>query len=183
MMASTIRDLPIELANRAKEELNEVPGRIQEDLSVLREWIAKQNHLKARTDDQFLVAFLRGCKYSLERTKEKIDMYYTIRGAIPEFFSNRDPMDKVNSKVIDSGLCLPMPKVDEVNHSRIFLVKQGDYNPSEISIMDVTKVSYMISDILLWDDDYTVVAGQTILVDLKGLSFSHLKQVSPTLIK
>lgn len=38
------------------------------------------------TDDQWLVTFLRGCKYSLERTKEKLDNFYTIRSTIPEMY-------------------------------------------------------------------------------------------------
>lgn len=42
-------------------------------------------------DDQFLVSFLRGCKYSYEKSKEKLDMYFTVRSAIPEFFDDRDP--------------------------------------------------------------------------------------------
>lgn len=42
-------------------------------------------------DDQFLVSFLRGCKFSYEKSKEKLDMYFTVRSAIPEFFYDRDP--------------------------------------------------------------------------------------------
>lgn len=41
----------------------------------------------------------------------------------------------------------------------------------------------MMTDILLWEDDNSIVTGQTILVDLKGLSFSHLSQVNPLLLK
>lgn len=37
------------------------------------------------------MTFLRGCKFSLEKTKRKLDMYFTMRAAVPEFFSNRDP--------------------------------------------------------------------------------------------
>jgi hypothetical protein len=39
---------------------------------------------------QTLIAFLRGCKFSLERTKEKLDMYYTMRTALPDFFGERN---------------------------------------------------------------------------------------------
>lgn len=42
------------------------------------------------TDDQRLKTFLRGCKFSLEKVKKKLDMYYTMRNAVPEFFANRD---------------------------------------------------------------------------------------------
>nr|CAD7206770.1 unnamed protein product [Timema douglasi] len=31
-------------------------------------------------------------KMSLERTKQTVDMYYTVRNLIPEFFRNRDPV-------------------------------------------------------------------------------------------
>lgn len=135
----------------AEAELNEVPSRIAEDLDVLRTWIAKQPHLRARTNDQFLIAFLRGCKFSMERAKEKVDMYYTIRGAIPEFFANRDPTDDTLSYIMETGLSLPMPQ-PHLDQSRIFLIKQGAFDPQRVSIMDVTKVSYMISDILLEED-------------------------------
>lgn len=82
-----------ELVKISETELGEVPSRIESDIEHLRQWLLKQRHIKARVDDKFLFAFLRGCKFSLERVKEKIDMYYTIRTHVPEFFSNRDPND------------------------------------------------------------------------------------------
>lgn len=81
-----IRPLRPELQKIAIEELNENPSRIDEDIAALRLWIQQQPHLKARTDDQFLVNFLRGCKYSLERTKAKMDRFYTLRTKYPEFY-------------------------------------------------------------------------------------------------
>lgn len=35
-------------------------------------------------DDQWLVAILRGCKFSLERVKAKLDLFYTLRTTAPE---------------------------------------------------------------------------------------------------
>lgn len=35
-------------------------------------------------DDQWLVAVLRGCKFSLERVKEKLELFYTLRSVAPE---------------------------------------------------------------------------------------------------
>ncbi|GAB0091091.1 hypothetical protein DMENIID0001_058940 [Sergentomyia squamirostris] len=178
-----VRELSPELGVQAQEELGEVSVRMEEDLQTLKEWIRKQNHLTARMDDQFLIAFLRGCKYSLQRAKDKIDMYYTIRTAIPEFFIDRDPQNKKLLEVLRLGLSLPLPIPNEENGSRILLVKQGAYDPAKISVVDVLKVSYMITDYMIWEDDNCTVAGQTILVDLQGLSFGHLTQVTPTLLK
>lgn len=103
MKSPDIRELSAELAAKARAELNENPKRIADDLVALRSWLAKQPHLTARTEDQFLLAFLRGCKYSLERAKEKLDTYYTVRTAIPEFFQQRDPNDAKLQEIIALG--------------------------------------------------------------------------------
>lgn len=93
-----IRTLSIGLAKLAADELNEAPERIQSDIDGLRSWITQSPHLKSRTDDQFLVAFLRGCKYSLEKAKHKLDLFYTVRTHAPELIRNRDPS---NNHVIE----------------------------------------------------------------------------------
>jgi len=54
-------------------------------------------------DSQFLITFLRGCKFSLERTKAKMDMYYTLRTALPEFYLNRDPMLPEIQAILKAG--------------------------------------------------------------------------------
>jgi hypothetical protein len=102
-MPPKIRPLSEALAAKAAVELNEHPDRIQADLDAIREWLKKTPHLRCRQDDQFLVAFLRGCKYRLERVKEKLDMYYTVRSALPEITTNRDPLDPKIRDIIRLG--------------------------------------------------------------------------------
>lgn len=62
----------------------------------------KYNILKI-IDDQWLLGFLRGCKYSLERTKEKLDLYYTVRTAVPELCGIYDPMDPKAQELLSLG--------------------------------------------------------------------------------
>jgi hypothetical protein len=85
-----IREISPELLEHAKKELNEDPKRRADDVRALREWLKKQPHIRAEPDDQMLITFLRGCKFRMEKTKEKIDMFYTMRTAIPDFFKERD---------------------------------------------------------------------------------------------
>lgn len=44
-----IRELTPELAQLAKDELGEVPSRIPADLQAIKDWLAKQRHIHART--------------------------------------------------------------------------------------------------------------------------------------
>lgn len=53
--------------------------------------------------DQFLLAFLRGNKHSLERSKEKLDMFYTLRTVVPEIYRDRNPFDPVLQDFLKLG--------------------------------------------------------------------------------
>lgn len=98
-----IRPLTPALAALAEKDLNETPERLASDLSSLKEWIRQSPHLRVRTDDQFLVTFLRGCKYNLEKVKQKFDLYHTVRSFMPEVMMNRDPLDERLQSIIRLG--------------------------------------------------------------------------------
>ncbi len=183
MSTPKIRPLNPELQLIAREELREYPDQIEEHLDILKKWIEKSAHLTARIDDQFLVAFLRGCKHSLERTKQKIDMYYTYRTHITEIVGNPDPLqDKVN-EVIKLGVTLPLPNTAGPGSPKIIFVRLGSYDPSRVRIEDVTKVIAMINDILMNEDDNSVVSGQKCVVDLSNISMAHIVQIHPAYLK
>lgn len=102
-MPVDIRPLSPELQIVARDELNEDPEKVEQVLEKFREWIRKTPHLKSRTDDQFLVTFLRGCKYNMKRAQQKLDMFYTLRSHIPELMLDRDPMDQKLRAIIKLG--------------------------------------------------------------------------------
>lgn len=94
-----IKPLSAELQKIANEEFNEVPSRISKDLHKLKLRIQRQPHLKARLDDQFLVQFLRFCKYNLEQATEKLDYFYTFKSLYPDI-SNAVDVDSVKFRRI-----------------------------------------------------------------------------------
>jgi hypothetical protein len=91
------------LQELAKSELNEELRYRNEQIEAFRDWIKKTPHLRARTDDQFLITFLRSCKFSLEKAKHKLDMFYTLRSHMPEVMQNRDPFEPNLKEIIDKG--------------------------------------------------------------------------------
>ncbi|KAI8045133.1 hypothetical protein M5D96_001312, partial [Drosophila gunungcola] len=86
-------------------EVNETPDRIQQDIIILRVWIRQQPHLRARTDVDFLIAFLRRCRYSLEETKRRIDRYFTHYNLFPEIMNNRCVIALENDHASLAGIC------------------------------------------------------------------------------
>lgn len=178
-----IRKLSDELQKVACEELNEVPERIQADVDALRSWLGQATHITARDDDQFLVTFLRGCKYSLEKAKKKIELYYVARTHTPEFFTNRDPKDKFLQEIISLGLIMPLPVDESKSIPRIILTRLGGYDYNKYDFLSVMKVTYLMADWCMINSDVTVITGHINVVDLKGCGLSLVSQITPTVIK
>ncbi|KAJ3655637.1 hypothetical protein Zmor_014758 [Zophobas morio] len=178
-----IRELSKELQEVAIKELNEDPQRIQSDLAYIKEWLSKQPHLKARTDDQFLIAFLRGTKFSLERTKEKLDMHYTLKTITPEIYHNRDPFAPEVQKILKLGVMLPLPKLISPDGPRLSLARNGLMEKHKIEQADIFKVSTMMQDILLLEDDNLAVSGFMMVQDMSDMSLGFVKSLSISLTK
>jgi hypothetical protein len=98
-----IRQISPALQRKANELLNEDPSLIADEIEALKEWIWETPHLNARTDDQFLLTFLRGSKHDIDQAKAKIEMFYTCRTALPEIMSNRDPLNPKLLEIIRMG--------------------------------------------------------------------------------
>lgn len=102
-MSLSIRPLSPDLALKAEKECFEVPERIEQDVEALRTWLQKTSYLRGRLDDQSLVSILRSSKYSLERTKKKIDVGLTMRTLMPEIFGNLYPFGKDTLEILKAG--------------------------------------------------------------------------------
>ncbi|XP_063985491.1 retinol-binding protein pinta-like isoform X2 [Diachasmimorpha longicaudata] len=178
-----IRALPADLKKVAKKELKEDEKRIAEHVKYITEWLEKQPHMNGRTDPQWLVAFLRGCKYSLERTKEKLDTFYTVRTHLPEIFLQRDLDDRVIREVLDLGIYLPLPEPMTADGPRVILMRPCQFDPKKYTYASILKVSFMIMDFLLLKDDRLNVAGQISVLDLTGSKLEHASQFTPSLVK
>ncbi|XP_047516143.1 uncharacterized protein LOC125056869 [Pieris napi] len=178
----SIRALSPELAEKALKELNEDPKRTPSDIQHIKEWLSKQPHLRARTDDQWLLQFLRGCKFSLERTKEKIDLYYSMRTLTPEFFSIR-PTDQIFKDIIGLGSFLILPKSKAFDGTRVTIVRPGSYDANKYNIIEVLAVSTILERIALAEDDDSVICGRRTILDLKGVTMGHFTQMTPVTMK
>jgi hypothetical protein len=63
------------------------------------------------------------------------------------------------------------------------LIRPGAYDANEFSLPEVFKISNMIQDVLMREDDNYMVAGQIGILDCSGVTMAHFKQFNPTFIK
>ncbi|XP_071548202.1 retinol-binding protein pinta-like [Panulirus ornatus] len=177
--SSTLRE---EVQRLAKEELGEDPGRLEEDVEAVREWLIKQPHLNARTDRATILRYLRGCKFSLERTKEKLAMYYTCKGALPDMFQGRDPDDPTLRAILKLGLMFPLPGYDPLGRKVIF-GRMAAWDPKGVRSEDLFKAASMLLDVLFLEDEQTTITGIVQANDMSGLTLKHVTALPPPLIR
>ncbi|KAH8310503.1 hypothetical protein KR044_001720 [Drosophila immigrans] len=166
-----------------REELREPedPADIERDIKLIREWLETQPHLPKDMDDMRLTTFLRGCKFSLEKVKKKLDMYYTMRNAVPEFFANRDINREELNIVLDYVHCPTLPGITP-NGRRITFIRGIDCDFQPHHILDAMKVALMIGDVRLAEESVGI-AGDVFILDAAVASASHFAKFSPTVVK
>lgn len=65
----------------------------------------------------------------------------------------------------------------------MILIRPGAYDASIYSLAEVIKISNMIQDILMREDDNYMIAGQIGILDCSGVTMAHFRQFNPSFIK
>jgi len=106
----------------------------------------------------------------------------TMRGALPEFFSGRNPFDPALQTILKLGPTLPLPEYDQLGR-RVVIMRSGCANPFIHKAEDVEKVSFMVIDTMGGLDEQFFIAGLVVIVDLEGFTLDHLTQKPLSVIK
>ena len=161
---------PEEILKQAKDTQNERPKQRQRDIEAIREWIRSQPHLgeNAKQDDVFITAFLRGCKYSYEKTKKKIDTWHTVRTHAPDIFGGWDLDDPNVAQIVQFGPQVPLKGYDK--HGRkVFLIRSSYLDHSRVKLPDSIRAGLMINELFMSSpchDEQATVTGVVMINDL-----------------
>ncbi|KAK0162813.1 hypothetical protein PV327_006558 [Microctonus hyperodae] len=170
-----------EMSKLIRVELNENLETREKDLEYIKEWLKKEPHLPDEYDDLRLMTFLRGCKFSLEKCKKKLDMYFTMRGAVPEFFTNRDvtrPEVRDLTKFIQIP---PLPGLTK-NGRRVVVMRGLNKDIPTPNVAEAMKLVMMIGDIRL-KEEVVGVAGDVYILDASVATPAHFTKFTPSLVK
>uniref|UniRef100_A0A6P7GHK6 Uncharacterized protein LOC114342716 n=1 Tax=Diabrotica virgifera virgifera TaxID=50390 RepID=A0A6P7GHK6_DIAVI len=84
---------------------------LEEDVKLIKEWLKTQPHLPEIPSDHMIASFIWINKFSLEKTKQRIDLYYTNRSTMPYVFQFANPKSQfmktsAESRYLHFFLCL-----------------------------------------------------------------------------
>ncbi|KAJ3646763.1 hypothetical protein Zmor_024336 [Zophobas morio] len=150
-----------------------------EDVGKIKEWIKKQQHFPEVTADEKIKNFLILNKGSVEKSKEKIENYYTIRSHLPEIFDNIHPKLSFMETVKASIYFVPLPKLTKEIY-RVFFYKVRDPHLTEtFEPVHGIRLLVNIQEIRMIED---VTYGDVFILDGKNTPFRPILKVTPMVI-
>ncbi|KAA0200297.1 hypothetical protein HAZT_HAZT007294, partial [Hyalella azteca] len=111
-----------------------------------------------------------------------MDMFYTCKTAVPEWFANRDPDEPKMRELLQMGLFLPLPDLDPQGR-QIVIIRTCGHDPHTTGIEKVFKATHMISDIMCDEIETLSITGFTQILDMAGGSLAHNLQMTPAVAK
>lgn len=153
--------------------------RVAQSVLEIRQWLLTQTHLSnVRTDDSFILRFLRFQKFRLGDTKAVIDKYVHMRDRHPEWFRGLDIRDPKLRDLMSSGYLLVLPGRDPRSGRRVVFSRASAMDTSRFTACDVMRAHILAYEALLCDDDVQE-RGLTYVFDERDINWRHLAIWSP----
>lgn len=157
----------------AKEELREEDDGVRLDaINQLRDWIVKNPAIKrCRTDDIFLLKFLRFRKFAVHQAGESIERYLAARQKMPLWFRNADPTEAPLSSILDD---CPITVLGRDDSGRtIILIRVASYDAETLTKDPIMKYIMLMLDTLT-EQEEVQIGGVRVWMDCTGISMKFL---------
>ncbi|GBM64422.1 Clavesin-2 [Araneus ventricosus] len=165
-----------EMIEIAQKELKENENSRSSSIEKLRKSVFNEKSLNCRTDDEFLLQFLRARKFDLKKSLVCLkNLYDVFCKSYSDVFTDHDA--KNTRKAIHSGFASHLPYRDEEG-AAVLLVKTSNWDPSKYDTIGIfNSITAMVMDAI--DDPATQVCGVHLLIDVSGTTLQHVRCLTP----
>ncbi|XP_068084830.1 clavesin-2-like [Anabrus simplex] len=172
---SPTEQLAPEWQQRAADELNETPETARQELESFRNMVAAEANLHVRTDDAFLLRFLRARKFNCTKAFHMLQRYYVMKLRSPELFKVPRPSEK--SYILEMQVQNMLEDRDSYGR-RVYIFRVEKCDAAAVSIEDIFRTNVMALEHIV-EEPETQIAGLTVIVDMNGFGLQHAKFLSP----
>ncbi|KAJ8684224.1 hypothetical protein QAD02_020016 [Eretmocerus hayati] len=166
-----------ELLNRAAKELRETPENVEEALRILNDLLDGEPDLDIPRNKEFLVRFLRPCKWYPESTFGLIKRFYKYKKTHPRYCENLLPSNE--APVLRAGILTPLPHRTS-DGVRVILIEGGKkWKPKEISLDQFFRGVMLLLEAAVVEPR-SQIAGVRVIIDMEGLSLSQVTYFTPS---
>ncbi|XP_015509823.1 retinaldehyde-binding protein 1 [Neodiprion virginianus] len=179
-MAFRLEEDPIgpETQALALSELRETEENKKNGIEALRKLLEGDKTLFFNTEDDFLVIFLRPCKFYPDSAFALMKRVAEFKEKNAALLENLMPQDE-RAAFIESNVVNVLKGRDHKGR-RVLLVNAGkSWDPSKVSADQLFRIFYLIHEAAMREPE-TQVRGVVVIMDFDGLTMKQVLALSPT---
>lgn len=165
-----------DLVDKAERELMEKPSWRERDIQALREMVLADVQLVSRTEDAFLLRFLRARKFDYDRAFKLLRHYYSLRVKYPHLYHELLPSN--SSHVLSSGIQGFLNHRDDEGRA-IFIYRGGIWNTTQFSCDEILRANLLCLEQIIQEPDVQI-NGVVAILDMRGLGLQHVRHFTPS---
>ncbi|XP_069698198.1 clavesin-1-like [Periplaneta americana] len=164
-----------------RTHIEEDSALVQECIQTLRELLQGEKNLKVRTDDKFMLRYLRWQNFDPELAFSKLKEIYKFRAETKEWHCNKPPCEY---ETIHSLNCQVMLGERDNRGRRVYVVKVGnvDMNNKAVTVEQLNHVDDMWLELML-EEEEVQKNGIAVIIDLAGYSWKMFRWLTPTNVR
>nr|XP_046226672.1 clavesin-1-like [Scatophagus argus]XP_046226673.1 clavesin-1-like [Scatophagus argus] len=174
--------LSSETTEKARLELNENPDTLHQDIQQVRDMIVTRPDIGfLRTDDDFILRFLRARKFDQMETFRLLAQYFQFRQQNLDMFQSF----KVDDPGIKRALMDGFPGVLETpdQHGRkILILFASNWDQSRNSFTDILRAILLSLEVLIENPELQI-NGFILIIDWSNFSFKQASKLTPNILK
>ncbi|KAM9331994.1 clavesin-1-like [Pholidichthys leucotaenia] len=182
MMTHLHTGLSSETTEKARLELNENPDTLHQDIQQVRDMIVTRPDIGfLRTDDDFILRFLRARKFDQVETFRLLAQYFQFRQQNLDMFQSF----KVDDPGIKRALMDGFPGVLETpdQHGRkILILFASNWDQSRNSFTDILRAILLSLEVLIENPELQI-NGFILIIDWSNFSFKQASKLTPNILK
>lgn len=171
-----------ELLHKSRTELGEEQCRRSEDIADVKEQIETRPDIKfLRTDDAFVLRFLRARKFDTVESFKLLARYFEFRQNNPSLFKNFIASEAGIKAALYDGLPSVLPNCDQ-NGRKIIVLFAANWDNGRYQLPSVYRAILLTLEKLI-DDEACQINGFVFILDWSQFTFNQSRSLNPKVLK
>ncbi|XP_077990762.1 alpha-tocopherol transfer protein-like [Glandiceps talaboti] len=163
----------------ARVEINEDPDTRHQKLDEMRLMFKTRPEIRFRSDDGFLLRFLRNKKFNVDRAFHKLVHYYEVRRDYTDIFGLFQPLQY--RYIFDAEMEMVCPGRDPQGR-KVIIARNSKWDVDRYDVVEGFRGSLMMMEAILQEEE-TQVNGVVMIADYEGYTMKHFTKSKPSLMK
>uniref|UniRef100_A0A3B1K921 Clavesin-2 n=2 Tax=Astyanax mexicanus TaxID=7994 RepID=A0A3B1K921_ASTMX len=171
-----------ETLEKAKVELKENPDTLHQDIQEVRDMIITRPDIGfLRTDDAFILRFLRARKFNHFEAFRLLAQYFEYRQQNLDMFKNLKATDPGIKQALKDGFPGVLSNLDR--HGRKILVLfAANWDQSRYTFVDILRAILLSLEAMIEDPELQV-NGFVLIIDWSNFTFKQASKLTPSMLR